>query len=105
MMMRGRERLDVDRFAHGHIPGVVGMKIIPRHLSEDHTTGIVPGAVVAYVNAAYAESRGQCSGIHLDALGVQAAHDVLVAGNNSICRGTGTDIIDAFKPNYMDESR
>src|SRR5260370_30998071 len=34
MMMRRRERRDVDRLAHRVIAGVVGMEIIPKQLSE-----------------------------------------------------------------------
>jgi hypothetical protein len=62
---------------------------------KDHSTGVMPRTVVAHVYATDTQRRGQCPSEDLNALSMQAADDVLIAGNDRISRVTGPDVIDA----------
>src|SRR5215471_1257912 len=60
---------------------------------EDPTAGVMPWTVVAHINPADAQRRGQCPGVDFDASGVQAADDVLISGDDRICRRAGSDVV------------
>src|SRR6266404_7411649 len=71
---------------------------------KDLPAGVVPRPVVAPVDAADTERGGHCAGEDFDTARVQAADNILIAGDDRVGRVAGSEVVDTLEPDHMGQS-
>lgn len=72
---------------------------------EDLAIGVMPGSVVALVDATDAQRRGHGRTVHLDPPRMEASDDVLIASFDLRYGVIGSKVVDALQPNHVSQSR